>query len=59
MNDAGTEYYEWLCVLKRIIELGLRYRDVSVRMKYQRLQEYFNSVVTDDTAYFNTGRGSF
>ncbi len=52
MNDAGTEYYEWLCVLKQIIEKGLEHMSIMVRMKYQWLQEYFNSVVTDDTAYF-------
>lgn len=51
MNDAGTEYYEWLCVLKQIIENGLAHTSITVRMKYQWLQEYFNSVVTDDSAY--------
>ncbi len=51
MNDAGTEYYEWLCVLKQIIENGLAHTSITIRMKYQWLQEYFNSVVTDDSAY--------
>lgn len=52
MNDAGTEYYEWLCVLKQIIEKGLKHSNIAVLMKYQWFQEYFNSVVTDDAAYF-------
>lgn len=52
MNDAGTEYYEWLSVLRNIIITGLSHKDIAVKVKYQWLQEYFNEVVTDGEAYF-------
>ena len=34
MNDAGTEYYEWLSVLRNIIITGLSHKDIAVKMKY-------------------------
>ena len=54
INDDGTEYYDWLIKVKNLIEDGLQENSNNLRvlMKYRWMKKYFNSVVTDDHAYF-------
>ena len=54
LNDFGYEYFEWLCKIRNIIKSGLeKYSEKKdVYCKYTWLKDYFNEVVTDQTAYY-------
>ena len=51
LNWYGNEYYSWLSDMREIIVEGLNNDKLSVKVKYQWLKNYFNDVVTDDSAF--------
>ena len=50
--DNPEDYFAWLSDLRTIIVQGLEHKDITVKMKYQWLKEYFNAVVNDDRAFY-------
>lgn len=54
LTDFGDEYFEWLCKIRNIIKSGLeKYSGKKdVYCKYTWLKDYFNEVVTDQTAHY-------